>query len=351
MLRHDIPLFDVSGEPMWSLNNRTSYSVGKNWIRDKIGAHHWLVAVKATFQVTSEGRLSLADTQAPPLLTPLHRGEPGMSSLRADSDLLAIKPATDVLVEASAHAPGGAPATRVPVALRVAELHKALVVHGPRVYEKGFTGLSPSKPRPFTESPIVYEWAYGGQDLRDPAVRGQRFDSRNPVGRGVASKPERLKDQPVHTVEYPDGDFTRRGPAGFGPIDMSWSPRRELAGTFDEAWEREQRPLLPVDHDERFALGAPHDQGLGRFLRGGERLELMNLTPRGVLRLELPKLYFVMTTRFGSRAREHRARLATVRVDAHQMLLEMVWQSALRVFPREVDLLDETRIREKPFLT
>lgn len=79
---------------MWSLDNRTPYAAGRNWVRDKTGAHHWLVAVKATFQVAPDGRLSLGDEQPPPLLAPIHRGDPGLSSLRADSDLLALKPGT-----------------------------------------------------------------------------------------------------------------------------------------------------------------------------------------------------------------------------------------------------------------
>lgn len=336
---------------MWALNNRTSYSAERNWTRDKTGAHHWLVAVKASFRVAPDGQLTLADEQPPPVLAPEYRGEPGTSSLRYDSDLLALKPVTDVLVDASAHAPGGKPATSVPVALRFEAVRKVLVVHGTRVFMKGSTGAVPSKPLPFTVRSIVYEWAYGGHDQSDPDVRNHRFDPRNPVGKGVAAKPEKLVNQPAHVIEYPDGHFAKTGPAGFGPIEASWSPRRELSGTFDAAWEQKQKPLLPTDYDERFALCSPMDQRPSQFLRGGERMELVNMTPQGVLRFDLPKLYFVMTTWFGRRSQEHRARLATLFVDANRMLLEMVWQSAIRVSPRDVEHLDTTDIREKPFLT
>ncbi|WPB72813.1 DUF2169 domain-containing protein [Archangium violaceum] len=336
---------------MWALNNRTSYSAERNWTRDKTGAHHWIVAVKASFHVAPDGQLSLADEQPPPVLAPEYRGEPGTSSLRCDSDLLAIKPATDVLVDASAHAPEGKPTTTVPVTLRFETVRKVLVVHGTRVFMNGLTGVVPSKPLPFTTRPIVYEWAYGGHDQTDPDVRNHRLDPRNPVGKGVAAKPERLVDQPAHVIEYPDGHFAKTGPAGFGPIEASWSPRRELSGTFDAAWEQTQKPLLPTDYDERFALCAPVDQRPSGLLRGGERIELVNMTPQGVLRFDLPKLYFVMTTWFGRRSQEHRARLATVFVDANRMLLGMVWQSAIRVSPRDVDYLDRTDIEEKPFLT
>ncbi|WP_342377929.1 DUF2169 domain-containing protein [Myxococcus stipitatus] len=336
---------------MWALRNQTAYAVERNWTRDKSGAHHWLVAVKAAFLVAPDGRLSLAEEQPPPILTPEYRGEPGSSSLRYDSDLLAFKPVTDVLVEASAHAPGGKPTPSVPVALRFAQVRKSLVVHGTRVFMNGFAGVVPSKPVPFTERPIVYEWAYGGHDQPGRDAREHRMDPRNPVGKGIAVKPARLLGQPAHAIEYAEGHFEKMGPAGFGPIAAGWSPRRELGGTFDTNWERKQKPLLPTDYDERFALSAPHDQRPDQHLRGGERMELVNLTPEGVLRFDLPKLYFVMTTWFGREAREHRAKLATVFIDTVRMRLELVWQSTLRVPPRDVDHLDQTDIEEKPFLS
>src|SRR5262245_29118981 len=104
---------------MWAINNRTPYATGRNWTRGKTGAHYWIVAVKATFTVTPYGPLKLADEQTPVILAPEYYGEPGVSSLKYDSELLAIKPATDVLVNAFAHAPGGRPTPQVPVSLRI----------------------------------------------------------------------------------------------------------------------------------------------------------------------------------------------------------------------------------------
>ena len=66
---------------MWSLDNRTAFAADRNWIRDKQGAHHWLVAVRATFDIDSGGRLTLADEQLPPLLQPEYRGDPATSRM------------------------------------------------------------------------------------------------------------------------------------------------------------------------------------------------------------------------------------------------------------------------------
>ena len=88
---------------MWGLDDKTPYGADRAWIRDKTGAHQWLVAVKATFDVGEQGRLRLADEQPPPPREAQYRGDPATTSLRLDSELLAAKPATDVILDAYAH--------------------------------------------------------------------------------------------------------------------------------------------------------------------------------------------------------------------------------------------------------
>ncbi len=345
---------------MWALRNSTPYAAGRNWTRDKRGVHLWLVAVTATFDVHPDGRLELSDAQRPPLLEPEYQGDPGASSLRLDSDLLAVKPGTDIVVDAHAHAPGGRPAIAVPVSLRVGPVEKTLVVHGTRAYFRSLMGISTSTPRPFMTAPIRYESAFGGTDTSHPDARKHRIDPRNPVGKGFAVDPDRLVNQSAHTIEYPKGNPAKPGPAGFGPIASFWSPRLELAGTYDAGWQSTKKPLLPDDYEERFALSAPADQRPPKPLRGGERVELVNMTPQGVLRFELPKIYLTFTTRFGRRREEHRATLTTVAVLAagsergvpiDEPRLAMTWQSTLKVPAREAEYLDQTEIGEKPFLT
>jgi hypothetical protein len=336
---------------MWSLDNRTPYAAGRNWTRDKKGSHHWLVAVRASFDITAEGRLKLADEQQPPALEPAYRGEPASSSLRWESDLLAIKPGTDVLLEASAYAPAARPTVTVPVSMRVDDLRKTVLVHGTRVYYKGMFGLTTSPPRPFTTRPIVYEWAFGGADKADPDPREHRVDARNPIGKGFAVKSQRLVEQPAHAIEYPQGDPARTGPAGFGPISPWWMPRLKLAGVYDERWAASKKPLLPDDYDERFALSAPEDQRPAQPLRGGEPVELTNMSPSGTLRFNLPKIFLAFRTRIAGRVEEHRAKLVTVMIVPDKMRVSLTWQSALRVSGRDVDYVDKTIIAEKRYLT
>lgn len=335
---------------MWALINETAYAADRNWIRDKQGVHHWLVAVKATFDIGPAGKLTLADEQPPPLLAPEHRGDPAKTSLRLDADLLAMKPGTDVLLNACAHAPKGRPAPKVPVTLRVANLDKTLVVYGTRAYYRGPFGLTTTNPLPFTTSPIRYELAYGGTDTSSEDPRKHRMDARNPIGKGLAVDPRRLENQQAHSIEYPNGNPEKVGPAGYGPLCSFWMPRLERAGTYDARWEKSKKPLLPDDYDDRFALSAPDDQRPAKPLHGGETVTLVNLTPEGALRFDLPKIFLAFRTYFGKRSEEHHASLTTVFIDTEASKLSLVWQSTLRVAPRDIDYLDDTVIHEKPYL-
>ncbi len=59
------------------------------------------------------------------------------------------------------------------------------------------------------------------------------------------------------------------------------------------------------------------------------------MTPRGVLRFDLPKVYLTFTT---------------VAVFAEEMRLTVTWQSSLKVPARDAEYLDQTAIGEKPYL-
>lgn len=331
---------------MWAVENHTPYAAERTWVRDREGAHHWIVVVKATFDIANDGKLTLADEQPEPLHAPEYWGEPGLSSVRYEADLVAKKPGTDVIVNAHAHAPKGKPAQRVDVALRIGTLTKSLVVHGTRVYTSGISGLGTSKAVPFTSKPITYEWAFGGSDTEDPDPRNQLIDMRNPVGKGVAKRTGRLINTPAHCVEYPNGNPAKTGPAGFGAIASYWSPRLELAGTYDAKWVDTRKPLLPADYDERFVLCAPADQRLPQYLRGGEKIALLNMTPEGLLSLELPTTDFTFTTYFTTRRESHQGKLVSVTIDAEEKQLMMTWQASLPVKAPEADYLDITRIEE-----
>ncbi|MGD2151792.1 MAG: DUF2169 domain-containing protein [Gemmatimonadales bacterium] len=335
---------------MWQLVNETAFAAERSFVRDREGAEVWIVAVKATFTVGPDGTTELAKDQERVLQTPRYLGEPGRSSLLYESDMVYTKVATDVILHGRAYARGGRPAVAVEVALRVGKLSKALRVLGDRRWEAGPVGLRIGEPEPFQRMPIVYERAFGGSD---DVSEQNGFEPRNPIGTGFATAPEHLIGRPLPNVEEPGELITswkqRPRPAGFGPIAPHWSPRRELAGTYDERWERERLPLMPVDFDDRFYCCAPEDQQVPGFLRGGEPVELHNLTAGGLLRFPLPRVYLAFATRFGRQVVGHSAALHTVIVEPDHPRVIMVWHTSLPCHNRDQEL-EMTRITQKEFV-
>ena len=330
---------------MWAIDNRTPYRTAKTWGRDKDGVHQWIVAVKASFDIKADGRIALADEQHEPLIAPEYHGDPGLSSLRYDADLVAPKPTTDILLNGSAHAPGGRASAEFAVAMRVGPVYKALVVRGDRAVGEGpFGGLA--RATPTLRVPIVYERAYGGYDHEAADLRQHRLDPRNPVGCGLARSSGRRVGEAWPNFEYPNGKLENDGPAGFGPIDAHWTPRRELHGTYDARWQATRLPLLPEDWRAESLQSAPADQRPANPLHGGEPVELTNLSPQGRLSFALPRIHLAFTTRIDRRLEEHRARLASVILEPDRGRLMMVWCTALSC-RNDGEYLEETVVREK----
>ena len=338
---------------MWRLINNTPFVAERTFVRDRDGVEVWVVAVKGTYTIRPDGSTELAEEQVDVWNTPQYTGEPGKSSLSYESDLVETKPGTDVILHGKAYAARGKPVATVDVSLRVGRLSKTLRVFGDRFWREGPLGLRTTDPEPFVSLPIVYERAFGGVDERssDPARRGSEM--RNPVGTGFAMAPEHLVDQPLPNVEHPDQPITSWGqrprPAGFGPIARDWSPRLELAGTYDERWENERLPLVPDDFDDRFYHCAPEDQQAPGYLRGGEPVELYNLSAAGAMRFELPRAYLVFNTRFGGQIVGHRAKLHTVILEPEFPRVVLVWHTSLPCHNRDQDL-EVTRITQKEFV-
>jgi hypothetical protein len=330
---------------MWALDNRTPYAAERAWLRDREGAYHFIVAVRASFALGSDGAVTLAPAQPPPCCAPEYEGEPELSSLARELDLGPLKPTTEVLLRAHAHAPDERARACVAVSLRVGALHKQLLVHGERHYRDD--GFALTEAQPFVRREIRYELAFGGSDPSDQTPGRRAGDKRNPVGRGFALDPRTRAGQRAPSVTYLDGELERRGPAGFGPIASHWSPRRELAGRFDAAWHETQRPLLPLDYDPRFALAAPSDQQLPDYLVGGEPVELCGMTREGTLRFVLPVVDLTFVSRFRSGQTEHAGRLVTVSIEPEDGRLSLVLQTSLRVASRQVEQLDEVVIAER----
>jgi hypothetical protein len=124
----------------------------------------------------------------------------------------------------------------------------------------------------------------------------------------------------------------------------------KLAGTCDAKWAANRAPLLPEDFDDRFYQCAPRDQQTAQFLKGGEEVHLINLTPGGSLAFRLPRVMLGFETFFGGEPVRHRANLHTVILEPDVPRVLMVWHTALPCHPKVTKLL-KTRIIQKTLLS
>ncbi len=333
---------------MWSLANHTPYLAERTWIQDSEGARHWVVVVKATWSILEDGSTKLADEQVDPQHLPVYRGDDGISSLIYEQDLIAGKPGTDVYLNASAYAPRGRATSHVEVSLKVGKRMKTLDVYGERYFKRNLFGrIVASRPARFESLPVIYEYAYGGYDKSHSNPNKHRMFEPNPVGRGHVTRPSSRIDQPAPSVESKRD--ANRVAAGFGAVCSYWLPRRAFAGTYDDKWLNERKPLLPHDFDPRFHMCAPPDQQFTPHLRGGELVELVNLSPRPLIRFEIPKVYLRFTSAFGSETREHRAKLDTVIIEPDHPRVVTVWHTSLACH-HDADYLDECAIDELEYI-
>ncbi len=323
---------------MWAIDNQTPFQVARSFARDRDGAEWWLGVIKGTFDVRADSSLAIAREQEPVLRAPVYFGMPGQSSLRYDADMVLTKPTTDVLLHGHAYTPRRQPGTEVTVELSLDSISKKLWIVGDRAWNGDWLSTELGEPVPFSKMPLVYERAFGGSDAKQGIG-----DNRNPIGKGLFASRSSLAGMSAPNIEYLAGSGSRptkaARPAGFGPIAPNWSPRLELAGTYDDSWMVQRKPLVPTDFDYRFFQCAPEDQQTPKYLTGGEHVELVNLTPEGRLNFRLPRVALGCATSFfrASRRVFHRPNLHTVILEPDLRRVIMVWHTS---FPCHYTLYD-----------
>ncbi|MBO1322313.1 DUF2169 family type VI secretion system accessory protein [Acanthopleuribacter pedis] len=331
---------------MSELVNYTPYACDYTFARDTKGTEHFVVAVKGTFDFDGNP----AGEQEPVLDGQRWFGEPAVSSLRYDSDLVLHKPYTDLILNASAYAPPGRPASRVDVGVRIGRWEKRLTVVGERVYQRSPVGYATGPIEPFASMPIRYEVAYGGRAGEGSAAGYREQHDENPVGLGWGTRDTVWAGRVLPSV-FPYGKSLlnaggKAKTAGFGAVPVSWAPRARFGGTYDAAWARKRQPLPPKDFDPRYHQAAPEDQQFKKGLRGGEVVELHHLTPDGQASFTLPTVAIGLETYFGRPSERYRPELKTLIVEPTERRFMMVWQAYLPCQNRD-HLISRTLIYQK----
>jgi hypothetical protein len=325
--------------------NLTPFAAGPYLLADESGADVLTFVVKASYAIEGPTSLSLAEKQEEIVTAPEYYEDADASSVKYESEVYFVKPATDVVLIGHAFSTSY-DREQVDVSLTVGPVRKTVRVFGNRYWSRGVAGHSPSRPEPFEQIPLRYENAFGGwyRTGEDPSLH--TFEPRNPVGRGfVPEKHQGIPDDlAVPNLENPTelvGSPTDRPtPAGFGFIAPGWPPRMSYAGTYDDAWQQERMPLLPKDFNRLYFNGAPPDLMVRGFLHGGEPVEVTNASQMGTLRFHLPVLWPEAVAMFKDGTR-HAADmlLDTVVINTDENLVFLVWRTHVNVQGRIHDVV------------
>jgi hypothetical protein len=288
-------------------------------------------------------------------------GAPDSPTVQYETDLVAYKLATDIVLIGKAYAASAKPTAQMNVALEVAGRNKTLRVTGDRrcVYRDS-RAPSFTDPVPFTEMEIRYDRAYGGKDLK--SIPNLEFHyPRNHSGTGVVLKNvrEAVDGLALPNVEDPADLLTPERvimgeperwnrqplPQGFGWFQKSWYPRCSFVCSMppfvgiEDVLREEELGLVPKGqialarqfklprYDARFHNGASLGFVLP-YLSGGEPVKLTGLTPEGQLKFTLPNDRPRAMLDIGLGENELPMVLHTVLIRPDERQVDLVWGGA-----------------------
>lgn len=248
------------------------------------------------------------------------------------SDLAAYKLRGEVLLTGLCHAPGGKAVGESFVRLVLKTRGEKAIctidrrIYGPRVWNESLVGRPFTDPLPFTTMPLGWAHSFGGEGFAE-----------NPVGKG-------LSGHELPNVEWPS-PIAKKGerpkPACPGPISPFWAARSAKQGKdYGKDYAKQRAPYFAADFDWSYFQSAPPEQQLEGYLRGDERLELVNLHPTTPnVTAELPGLRVrVFLSDVHGKFREVPMVLDTLHVDSAEGFVDLTWRGLAVV--QEHDLSD-----------
>lgn len=363
---------------------------------DKEEKEYHVVVMRGTFDIGTDSVSTLSEEQGPLVATDEYYGKTNQSGVRQESDFAPYKPRTDILLDATAYAPGGKPVPSFTVSVKVtgppapppsrpyglnptmkpaAEdlaawekivanqdasgptlCEKTLIITGPCYWTPNvLSGWALGKPTEMTHLPIRYEQAFGGMiTIYDPETERDQtvFYDQNPIGVGhwpnwTHKEAKRRKRIPapriLGTLDTPKfgQDLV---PQGYGPVCRTWQPRLGLAGTYDEKWQAGRWPNLPDDFNFGYWNCAHPDLQIP-FLKGDEVIHLKHLTPDGYLKIRLPgQIPFILVRHKNGEINEAKSNLDTVFIEPDKRRVSLVWRATVHSAP-------EVRVMEARMIT
>jgi hypothetical protein len=130
---------------------------------------------------------------------------------------------------------------------------------------------------------------------------------------------------PVHISERVGGKWE------YGPLRRDKNPRKGHAGTYNKEWVEHRMPLLPEDFDPRFNQAAPPRQQVSNYLKGDERIKLVNLYGEGsAIESALPSQTVVVSGNVLSHYFTEVAVLDTVLIWSDKPQISLLWRQVIR---------------------
>ncbi|MDH5858726.1 DUF2169 family type VI secretion system accessory protein [Lampropedia aestuarii] len=298
------------------------------------------IFIKASFKLTHNGQLLPLTKQAPFIVNDVyekaeHAHFSDHPALAYPSDILPYKPATDVLVIGHAKPAANTPTERWIARLKIADhLDKVIQITGPRHWEHTLLGgWQLTDIQPASAVNLSYSNTYGGGSQHE-RLKERDLYLPNPFGRVFLGR-----DQPDTSLQYPapqllqaqdiDPVWGKPGqPASFSPLDGLQAERLQYAGTYDQQWQDQVAPNIPLDMDLAFWNTAPADQLARPWLLGGERVYTLGLFPTedGQLSFSLPEYdVLVVPVKNGQPSEAYSMNLDTVVLDLDQRHVTVRW--------------------------
>jgi len=332
---------------MLKINNRTPLDVKLVPYTDHNSDNFATIIAKGTFSLKDGSKeIIFAEKQRSLVNSDQYFGEIEDSSIKYESDLAAKKIATDIVLIGHAISKGREPCEFLDVTLAVNRAQKSVRVFGNRYWEKPWGAWKISTPEKFIQMPLRYENAFGGGLIQKDADEPLKIYGANPVGKGfwLTDSVQNVQlpnlENPRCLIEKPCDQPT---PVGFGFISKSWHPRLNYAGTYDNAWEELQMPLLPLDFDERYFNGA-HPDFIVPLLSGGETISISNVSEQGLISFNLPTASVQINLSIKGKAASYRALLDTVVIEPDEQLVSLTWRVTAPcyrdfLYIKEVDII------------
>jgi hypothetical protein len=242
---------------------------------DKEGLEVFTNIVKATFSISTNQSLRIADEQVPINMTDEYWGEPGVSPIKYESDLAVYKPSTDLILLGFAHHSKGKKVKAIDVRFGVGSTQKKATVRSTQAAD------------------------------RIPLYLLEQF----------GQKKRWLKSKKLGN--------------GFGFYPKQYEPRVNYAGTYDEHWRQERFPFLPEDFDYRYFQAAYPDLITKSYLMCDEMIFAENVSPLGPILFNLPGINIDVEARFEQGSIKEKMMLDTIILEPEEKRLLLLWRQMI----------------------